>query len=412
MSFQKLGLDERLLKGVEAMGYVEPTPIQSKSIPLALEGKDIVGCAQTGTGKTAAFVLPILQRIQKGRRIKALVVTPTRELALQIEEVARACSRFSGHSSLAVFGGVKYGPQASRLKRGVDFLVATPGRLLDLSRQGDVDLGGVEMLVLDEADRMLDMGFWPDVRRIINLLPERRQNLLFSATMSHQVLGVIGSTLNHPERVDVAPASTPVDGVDQAVYPVNSSQKSELLIELLSGGELDRVLIFTRTKHRADRLCRTLSRQGIKGAPIHSNRSQSQRQEALDGFKKGKYSVLVATDIVARGIDVDNISHVINFDMPTNPEDYVHRIGRTARAGCTGTAISLLASEETSDLRSIEGLIGTTLECKDLDGFTYMERIVPSEKREARKVRRLAYNGGARSGRRRSPKRRAVGAIS
>ena len=403
--FENLGLEERLLKGVKSMGYTTPTPIQEQAIPVALEGKDIVGCAQTGTGKTAAFVLPLLQRMSRQRGVKALVVTPTRELAGQIVEVARDCSRFTGQKVAAVYGGVGYQPQKDKLRRGVDLLVATPGRLLDLHSRRDVDLSKVEILVLDEADRMLDMGFWPDVRRIIRLLPEKRQNMLFSATMSHQVLGVIGSTLNNPVRIDVAPSATPIEAIEQAVYPVGSTQKSDLLVKLLEERDLDRVLVFTRTKHRADRVCRILSRKGIKGVAIHSNRSQSQRQQALDGFKKGKYRVLVATDIVARGIDVDNISHVINFDMPNKAEDYVHRIGRTARAGNDGTALSFLSSEETSALREIEGLIGTTLPCEDVEGFDYDYRVVPRPDRQAAKVRKLVYNGGALSGRRRRSRR-------
>ncbi len=406
MPFAELGLQERLLKGVEAMGYTEPTPIQKEAIPRALKGKDIVGCAQTGTGKTAAFILPILQRMRKGKGIKALIVTPTRELALQIQEFTHEISRSTGHRSMAVFGGVGYQPQIDKLRRGVDVLVATPGRLLDLQRRGNLKLDRVDVLVLDEADRMLDMGFWPDVRRIINLLPEKRQNLLFSATMSPKVLTVIKSTLSSPERIDIESSATPVEAIEQSVYPVNARQKSELLVELLKQRDLHRVLVFTRTKHRADRVCRQLKRSGIKGAPIHSNLSQSQRQRTLDAFKSGKCRVLVATDIVARGIDVDNISHVINFDMPQDAEVYVHRIGRTARAGADGTAISFMAADESGELRAIEGLIGSTIECRDLDGFNYTDRYVPSADRVPRKARKLAYNGGARRGRRRRGKRR------
>ena len=406
MTFDELGLQERLLKGVEAMGYEEPTPIQREAIPTALAGKDIVGCAQTGTGKTAAFILPILQRMSKGRGIKALIVTPTRELALQIQEFTHQISRSTGHSSMAVFGGVGYQPQVKKLRQGVDVLVATPGRLLDLQRRGDVKLNRVEVLVLDEADRMLDMGFWPDVRRIISLVPEKRQNLLFSATMSSKVLTVIKSTLSSPVRIDIEPSATPVEAIEQSVYPINTRQKSELLVELLKQRDLYRVLVFTRTKHRADRVCRQLKRSGIKGSPIHSNLSQSQRQRTLEAFKGGKCRVLVATDIVARGIDVENISHVINFDMPQDAEVYVHRIGRTARAGAEGTAISFMAPEESGELRAIEGLIGDTIECRDLDGFMYTDRYIPSPDRQATKVRKLAYNGGARRGRRRQGRRR------
>ncbi|MBE0428593.1 MAG: DEAD/DEAH box helicase [Thermoleophilia bacterium] len=404
MSFDDLGLEKRLLKAIKAMDYSRPTPIQERAIPPGLAGRDIVGCAQTGTGKTAAFILPILQRMGDNRGIKALVVTPTRELAVQIDEVARDCSRFTGQRVTAVYGGVGYGPQIKALRNGVDLLVATPGRLLDLNGRGDIDLGRVKMLVLDEADRMLDMGFWPDVRRIIRLLPGRRQNMLFSATMSRQVLGVIGSTLNNPARIDIAPSATPVEAIEQVVYPVGSRQKSELLAHLLKEKDLDRVLVFTRTRHRADRVCRTLGRQKIRSAAIHSGRTQSQRQAALDGFKSGRHRVLVATDIVARGIDVESISHVINFDVPNNPEDYVHRIGRTARAGAGGAALTFLSPEETGGLRDIEALIGTTIRCEDVEGFQYDYRVIPKPDRQARKVRKLVYNGGALSGRRRRPR--------
>lgn len=410
--FESLGLQRCLLKGVKSMGYTRPTPIQEKAIPEILAGRDVVGCAQTGTGKTAAFILPLLERMGDERGVKALVVTPTRELAIQIEEVARDSARFTRRRALAVYGGVGYAPQASQLRRGVDLLVATPGRLLDIHGRGDVDLDGVEALVLDEADRMLDMGFWPDVRRIIRLLPQQRQNLLFSATMSPQVLGVVGSTLSDPVQINVAPSATPVESIDQAVYPVGARQKSELLVRLLKERQLERVLVFTRTKHRADRVCRALKREGIRGAAIHSNRTQAQRQKALDGFKKGNFHVLVATDIVARGIDVDNISHVINFDVPNKPEDYVHRIGRTARAGKDGSALTFLAAEETAALREIEGLIGVTIRCEDLEGFDYDYRVVPKPDRQAKRVRKLAYDGGALSGRRRRARRRPVRRVS
>ena len=383
MSFDNLGLDPRLLQAVGAMGYAAPTPIQEQSIPAIVAGRDVVGCAQTGTGKTAAFVLPTLQRVSSGnRKPVALIVTPTRELAVQIEGVARQASRFTQHRVAVVYGGVGYQPQAKALRRGVDILVATPGRLLDLCNQRDCDLSQVQVLVLDEADRMLDMGFWPDVKRIMDLLPARRQNLLFSATMSPEVMRVAGSTLHEPVSIDVSPPSKPIDKIAQSVYPVGSQQKIDLLLSIINDHKLERVLVFTRTKHRADRVARTLERAGISGAAIHGNRSQSQRQQALDGFKRGRTRVLVATDIVARGIDVDGISHVINFDLPTVPEDYVHRIGRTARAGKSGIAFSLLAPEEHDQLREIEKTIGATINCEDLEGFTYSEqRIVPDPDR-------------------------------
>ncbi|OFW62067.1 MAG: hypothetical protein A2Y74_04290 [Actinobacteria bacterium RBG_13_63_9] len=435
MSFAELGLESGLLRAVQGLGYVDPTPIQQQAIPLALTGRDILGCAQTGTGKTAAFVLPALQLI--GRRaeagphtdpgrpaeadrrarsgspadtnaggpartagrppVAALVVTPTRELAGQIEEVARECAKYTGQHVAAVYGGVGYEPQLKKLRKGVDLLVATPGRLLDLRQRGEVNLSQVQILVLDEADRMLDMGFWPDVRRILNLLPPSRQNMLFSATLSRDVMRVAGPTLTDPCRVEVAPSATPVEAVTQTVYPVAEMQKTDLLVRLLEEERLDRVLVFTRTKHRADRVCRHLERSRIKGTAIHSNRTQVQRQRALDGFKDGTYRVLVATDIVARGIDVDSISHVINYDLPSQAEDYVHRIGRTARAGASGTAISFLAAEQAAELREIEVMLGETLPCRDLDGFAYMQRLVPSPDRTAAKAKpRLVYNGSAR----------------
>ncbi len=377
MPFSALGLEAGLLKAVRTLGYERPTPIQEQAIPLALAGRDVVGCAQTGTGKTAAFILPALQRTGRRRGLGTLVVTPTRELAGQIDDVARGCARFTGQRVAAVYGGVGYSPQADRLRKGVELLVATPGRLLDLHGQGDVDLSQVRLLVLDEADRMLDMGFWPDVRRIMALLPTDRQTMLFSATLSGDVMRMAGSTLRDPARLEVAPSATPVDAIEQAVYPVNGQQKTDLLVRLLEKHQLDRVLVFTRTKHRADKVCRQLERSSIRGAAIHSNRSQAQRQRALDGFKQGTYRVLVATDIVARGIDVQGISHVINYDLPVSAPDYVHRIGRTARAGAAGTAISFMSEEELQELRDIERLIGTRLPCHDVEGFAYAQRTLP-----------------------------------
>lgn len=404
MSFDNLGLEPRLLKAVGDMGYERPTPIQRDAVPVVLEGRDVVGCAQTGTGKTVAFVLPVLQRLSRRPGIKALVVTPTRELALQISEVAEDAARHTGHRVAVVHGGVGYESQLEALKRGVDFLVATPGRLLDVQERGAADLRGVEVLVLDEADRMLDMGFWPQVRRIIGLLPVKRQNLLFSATMSNEVLRVVRSTLDEPVRVEVAPAGTPVEAVEQRVYPVSATQKTELLVSLLKREDMHRVLVFTRTKHRAERVHRMLERAGIKSAAIHGDRSQGQRQRALDGFREGRCDVLVATDVVARGIDVVEISHVINFDMPSTPDDYVHRIGRTARAGAAGNAISLLAAEDENTLRDIETTIGTTLVCEDLEGFAYADRVIPNPEREARRAPRVVY-GGRVMGRRGGGKR-------
>jgi ATP-dependent RNA helicase RhlE len=422
MDFSSLGLEPDILKALLALGYEQPTPIQEQAIPPALAGRDIIGCAQTGTGKTVAFIVPALQHmllgtqldVSKGlattraandrkRLIKTLGATPRGELAGQIEGVGGDCARYTGQRAAAFYGGVGYPPQLASLRRGVDLLVATPGRLLDLQSRGDVDLRHVEMLVLDEADRMLDMGFWPDVQRILRLLPEKRQNMLFSATLSTEVRRLASAALSEPLRIEVAPSATPVDQVQQVVYPVNALQKTELLANLLEGDQFGKVLVFTRTKHRADRVCRDLVRRKIHTEPIHSNRSQAQRQRALDDFKDGRCRVLVATDIVARGIDVDGISHVVNYDLPSKPEDYIHRIGRTARAGATGIALSLMASEETKELRQIEYLLGTTLACEDLEGFAYMERIVPMAERQARRPARLVYNGSAR---RRAPARR------
>jgi ATP-dependent RNA helicase RhlE len=398
MSFAELGLESGLLRAVHDLGYVDPTPIQEQSIPLALQGRDLLGCAQTGTGKTAAFILPTLQRIARpaeaghtdthmpGRHTRqplaALVITPTRELAGQIDEVACACAKYTGQRVAAVYGGVGYEPQLKKLRRGVDLLVATPGRLLDLQQRGEIDLSQVRILVLDEADRMR---------------PTKRQNMLFSATLSKDVMRVAGPTLTDPARVEVAPSATPIEAITQTVYPVAEPQKIDLLVRLLEEEKSNRVLIFTRTKHRADRVCRHLERNRIRGAAIHSNRTQAQRQKALDGFKDGTYRVLVATDIVARGIDVDSISHVINYDLPSQPQDYVHRIGRTARAGASGAAISFLAAEQAGELRQIEMMLGQTLPCQDLEGFAYMERLIPSPDRTAAKLKpRLVYNGSAR----------------
>jgi ATP-dependent RNA helicase RhlE len=410
LSFDNLGLSPRLLEAVAAMGYTTPTPIQRDAIPHVLEGHDVVGCAQTGTGKTAAFVLPILQRIEaKPGGPSALVVTPPRELALQIEGVAKQVAKLTRHRVAVAYGGVGYEPQLTALKRGVDFLVVTPGRLIDLVERGVADLSKVEVLVLDEADRMLDMGFWPQVRQILNKLPAQRQNLLFSATMSPDVLRIIGSTLHEPVEVSVAPTATLVENVRQHVYPVSGVQKAELLVHLLGKHNLSRVIVFTRTKHRADRVAKVLHRAGISSEAIHGDRSQAQRQKALQGFRDGRCRVLVATDVVARGIDIDDVSHVVNYDFPNSPEDYVHRIGRTARAGRSGAAVSLLAPEEHDTLRDIETKIGAVLECLDADGFIYGQqpRIVPDPERQAARASRTVF-GGRVMGRRGSGGRRGI----
>ncbi len=417
-AFAALGLTGDMLAGVAAMGYETPTPIQEQAIPRVLAGRDVVGSAQTGTGKTAAFVVPILQRmtsptVADGRTAhpSALVVTPTRELCAQIEEVGETLSTYSGRTVAAVFGGVPYDPQAKRVRKGVDLLVATPGRLLDMLRQGDVLLDKVDTLVLDEADRMLDMGFWPDVKRIIDAVPSKRQNLFFSATMSKPVLSIIEDTLHEPIFIELGGHAQPVDNVEQKILPVNHDQKVDLLVEYFRHHDPERTLVFTRTRRRAERLSITLNKMGITCEAIHGDRSQGQRQQALDGFKKGKIAVLVATDVVARGIDVDNITHVINFDIPTNPEDYVHRIGRTARAGASGIAVSLLTGEDVHELKAIERLIGATIERHDLPEFDYEKRVIPESHQVEPRMGKVVWNGGARRAwnktgvRRRPPKR-------
>jgi ATP-dependent RNA helicase RhlE len=388
-----------MLSGVAAAGYSTPTPIQEQAVPHVLGGRDVVGCAQTGTGKTAAFLLPILQNLAEetqGRAgrggaqrdlgaPRALVVTPTRELAAQIESVARTLAGPHGPKLLAVYGGVSYGPQARQARRGVDLLIATPGRLLDMMRQGDVSLASVSTLVLDEADRMLDMGFWPDIKRISNAVPAGRQSLFFSATMSRTVLSAVESTLHDPVFLEVGGSATPVDGVTQSVLAVGREEKTDHLLEYFRHNTPGCTLVFTRTRRRADRLARTLNREGVACAAIHGDRTQSQREKALDGFRRRKLSVLVATDIVARGIDVDGITHVINYDVPVSAEDYVHRIGRTARAGSSGQAVTLVSADETAELQAIERLIGCRLERRDLYGRTTRERapIAAPARREA-----------------------------
>lgn len=402
MSFDSLGLEPRLLSAVSKMGYTDATPIQAEAIPHVLAGRDVVGVAQTGTGKTAAFVLPLLQRTPTKRGIRALVITPTRELASQIAEVTRQVSHFTNHRSVVIFGGVGQKPQVDKLRRGVDVVIACPGRLLDLVNQGAVDLSHVETVVLDEADRMLDMGFWPDVRRILALLPEKRQNLLFSATMAPEVVKIVNSVLTDPIRVETSPPTKPVDRIDQSVYPVCNTQKTDLLVELLAANRGSRTLVFTRTKHRADRVSRQLSKRGVRSEAIHGDRSQNQRQKALESFKSGRSHVLVATDVVARGIDIDKITHVVNYDMPHTTEDYVHRIGRTARAGQDGAAISFLSPEELENLSAIERTLDTVLACEDLAGFSYKQRTVPDPQRTSKPPVRAAAGKGRRGGRNRN----------
>ncbi|MEW8384423.1 MAG: ATP-dependent RNA helicase RhlE, partial [Candidatus Thiodiazotropha taylori] len=365
MSFDSLGLSADLLRAVGEQGYTEPTPIQRKAIPLILSGKDVMAGAQTGTGKTAGFTLPLLQRLadrpaSKGKRpVRALVLTPTRELAAQVGESVDTYGRHTSLRSTVIFGGVKINPQIAKLRQGVDILIATPGRLLDHASQGTVDLSRVEILVLDEADRMLDMGFIHDIRKVLALLPVNgtRQNLLFSATFSNEIKKLAGQLLDHPELIEVARRNTTAERIKQVVHPVDKRRKREMLSHMIGSGNWRQVLVFTRTKHGANRLAQQLERDGLSAAAIHGNKSQGARTRALAGFKEGKVRVLVATDIAARGLDIDQLPHVVNYELPNVPEDYVHRIGRTGRAGNEGEAISLVCVDEHKLLKDIERLV-------------------------------------------------------
>ena len=363
MPFSKFGLHTDLLRGIHDMGFTRPTPIQIDAIPPAMEGRDVLACAMTGSGKTAAFLLPILHRLSgKPRRTtRALVITPTRELAAQIDEHLAQLAVHTPLTGAAVFGGVGMGPQEHAFRAGTDVIVATPGRLLDHFRFPYAALAGLEILVLDEADRMLDMGFLPDIRRVLKHLPPRRQTLFFSATMPPPIAALSQEILKNPVLVNLERKAAPAVGITQAVYPIASEAKLPLFLELLKRGELKSVLAFTRTKHRANRLAEFLARNGVPSDRIHGNRSQAQRTQALANFKAGKYRVLVATDIAARGIDVEALSHVVNFDVPNVPEDYIHRVGRTARAELTGDAFTFVSPEEEGDLRAIERAIGKRL---------------------------------------------------
>lgn len=370
MRFEDLRLAEPLLRAVRTARYVHPTPIQAHAIPIVLDGCDVLGCAQTGTGKTAAFALPIIQRLSKrsapgasrSRRSRALVLCPTRELAQQIHESFRTYSQHTGVRQAVVFGGVNQNPQVRALRAGVDVLIATPGRLLDLMGQGLVSVAGTEILVLDEADRMLDMGFLPDLRRILTQVPTQRQTLLFSATMPPPIRKLAGDMLRDPVSVQVSPVSSPAPAVDHWVHHVEKPHKTTLLVNLLSQTPYSRALVFTRTKHGADKVVRQLFKAGVAAAALHGNKSQAARTRALREFRSGKTPVLIATDIAARGLDVENISHVINYDLTHEPETYVHRIGRTGRAGATGTAVSFCTSADHGNLRAIERLISEPLQ--------------------------------------------------
>ncbi len=364
MTFKDLFLIDPILKALEAEGYTHPTPIQQQSIPILLRGKDLLGCAQTGTGKTAAFAIPILQHLyldkQKHngqRKIRALIITPTRELAIQIADSFTAYGKYTGIKNTVIFGGVKQFAQTQALRHGVDVLVATPGRLLDLMNQGFISLRDIEYFVLDEADHMLDMGFIHDIRKVIAKLPSQRQSLFFSATMPKEILDLSGNILGDPEKVTVKPEQATAEKVEQSLYFVSKRSKSKLLVHLLENNDTDSTLVFSRTKHGADKIVKILNKKDIKAEAIHGNKSQGARQRALGNFKSGKTNVLVATDIAARGIDVDELAYVINYDLPNVPETYVHRIGRTGRANASGLAVSFCDTEEKAYLKDIQKLI-------------------------------------------------------
>jgi ATP-dependent RNA helicase RhlE len=379
MSFSELGLAEPLLRAVAEQGYTTPTPIQQQGIPAVLSGRDLMAAAQTGTGKTAGFTLPMLHRLMEGKRpaanhARALVLTPTRELAAQVGESVRDYGKYLSLTSTIVFGGVSINPQMMAMRRGVDVLVATPGRLLDLYNQNAVKFSQVEMLVLDEADRMLDMGFIRDIRKILDLLPKRRQNLLFSATFSDDIVALAKGLLHKPLQVSVTPRNTAAETVRQSVYLVDKTRKTLLLSHLIRANQWEQVLVFTRTKHGANRLAEKLGKDGITAAAIHGNKSQGARTKALADFKQNNIRVLVATDIAARGLDIEQLPHVINFELPNVPEDYVHRIGRTGRAGASGEAISLVEQEEYAFLKGIEKLIKQTLPRENLPEISVVPR--------------------------------------
>jgi len=374
MSFKDLGLIEALLKAVAEHGYSQPSPIQQKCIPPVLEGKDVLASAQTGTGKTAGFTLPILQRLQQGghlsgRPVRALILTPTRELAAQIHANVVAYSKYLDIRSTVIFGGVNQNPQVNALRNGIDVLIATPGRLLDLHQQGFVKLNRVEVLVLDEADRMLDMGFVHDIKRIMALIPPKRQNLLFSATFSKEILHLADTLLNSPIRVEAAPKNTAAEMVEQRMYRIDKAHKAAFLSKLIIDGDWRQVLIFTRTKHGANALCKKLEKHGITAAAIHGNKTQNNRTKALAGFKDGSIRLLVATDIAARGLDIPLLPHVVNYELPNVSADYVHRIGRTGRAGASGEAVSLVGEEELEYVKGIEKLLNRRFELEVVSEF-------------------------------------------
>jgi ATP-dependent RNA helicase RhlE len=388
--FTSLHLHRDLLRGVKELGFSRPTPIQTDAIPAAISGRDVLACAQTGSGKTAAFLLPILHQLLEKKRgtTRALILTPTRELAAQILQELEQIAVHTPITAAAVFGGVGMGPQEHAFRTGVDVIVATPGRLLDHLKHPYAKLDKIEHLVLDEADRMLDMGFLPDIRRVLKYVPAKRQTLFFSATMPDPIVTLTREMLHSPATINLERKSAPAVGITQAVYPVSQELKSSLLFALLQNGTMKEALVFTRTKHRANRLWEHLEKRGINVARIHGNRSQAQRTDALEGFKAGRYRVLVATDIAARGIDVEALGHVVNFDVPAAPEDYIHRVGRTARAEMTGEAYTFVAPEESDDLRAIERAIGKPLPRVTLPDFDYKAQ--PTTKLEIPLKERIA----------------------
>ena len=406
-SFAELGLNEQILAGVDSLGFTEPTPVQAQAIPVVLEGRDIVASAQTGTGKTAAFGLPTLQLVAgaEGKGPHALVVTPTRELAAQIEKVVSVVCEKTGQRAVIVMGGAKFDRQIKELERGCDLLVATPGRLIDLMEHKHVSLAQVKVLVLDEADRMLDMGFWPSVRRIMHALPKVHQTLLFSATIPPSIKSTIDALLTDPVTVEISRVGETADTVEEHLCPVTQGQKTELLRALLdtggaAGEKPERVLVFCRTKHRVDDVSKTLKNAGVKVDVMHADRPQQARARALERFRDGKVQVLVATDVMSRGIDVSGIDAVVNFDVPMDPEDYVHRIGRTGRAGATGHAYTFVAPDEISPLREIEYFTKKLVPVWDLPGFSYdAGRIIPQAGRATKRSTRTMFSGSRSRGR-------------
>ena len=402
MLFEQLGLSAELLRAIDKQGYRQATPIQQRAIPLILEGRDVLACAQTGTGKTAGFTLPLLQRLQASRakgqhnRVRVLILTPTRELAAQVGQSVSDYGRHLPFKTVVIFGGVSINPQISKLRQGVDIVVATPGRLLDHIGRKTVDLSGIEILILDEADRMLDMGFIRDMRKIFALVPKKRQTLMFSATFSNEIRHLAADLLNRPEEIQVSPQNTAVKQVSQLVHPVDRRRKRELLSHRIGVEKWRQVLVFTRTKHGANRLAQQLNRDGLQTTAIHGNKSQGARTRALADFKAGRVRVLVATDVAARGLDIDRLPHVVNYELPSVPEDYLHRIGRTARAGQHGQAISLVCVDEQNLLRAIERLLKCEIKKEVIPGYEPDPRIKAAPVEKGRSQRSGGQHAGSR----------------